>query len=67
MRHRRAVDLHEDVVGQVVMLIPALEARQQRAAAAANVGHRAALRQHAGGAQHVGLDDGLERTLASLR
>ena len=31
MRHRRAIDFHENVVGQVVMLVPLLQARQQRA------------------------------------
>ena len=53
MRHRRAIDLHEDVVGQVVVLVPLLQARQQRAARRANLGDRLALGQRAGRAQHV--------------
>ena len=68
MRHRRAIDLHEDVVGQVVALIPLLQPRQQRARRRRESAATAcALGQRAAGASTSRLDDRLEQVVGKHR
>ena len=62
MRHRRAVHLHHDVVDQVVLLVPVLQARQQRAAARADLLDGGALGQDAG-VDDIRSDHGLEQVV----
>ena len=68
MRHRRAIDLHQDVVGEIVALIPSLQPRQQRAVRATQLIARPSCSGRvAGRAQHVRDDDGFEQVVGKHR
>ena len=66
MRHRRAIDFHQDVVGEVVTLIPLLQPRQQRPRAARICSTACALGQ-VPAAQHVRADDRFEQIVGKHR
>jgi len=67
MRHRGAIDFHEDVVRKIVLLIPALQAREERAARHANRRNGAPFGPRGRRAEHIRVDDRFEQVLGKHR